>query len=300
VTFVEDPQRPERVRIKVSEDHKDENNGHTSNNTMGPQPPKERTDIKVEVGVKGQEVGVGVEVERREEIESTTVKERKDSRLTKTHKSGRSRHAPVRDNDPQFTRTLYARQKTPGGAEQVNKAVETLNNPTTYQEAMSRRDAVHWKRACAEELEEFVRQRLFSVVPRPIGRKVVGCKWIFKTKLDAEGQVECYKAQLVAQGFSQIPGIDFNDTFAPVMHHQILQTLLALANWHRWHIYQMDVKSAFLNGDLDKEIFMRIPEGVDSKEGEVWLLHKALYGLKQASREWYLKMKGKLEELGFK
>ena len=112
--------------------------------------------------------------------------------------------------------------------------------------------------------------------------------------------MEHYKARLVAQEFSQIPGIDFDETFAPVTRYQTLRTLLALANCYHWHIHQMDVKSAFLNGDLENEIFMRIPPGVEAKEGQVWLLHKALYGLKQASREWYLKLKGQLEELGFK
>jgi len=91
-------------------------------------------------------------------------------------------------------KTSYARQKTPGGAKQVNKAAKTLNNLTIYQEVMSRGNTVHWKRTCTEELKEFMRQKLFSVVPRPIGRKVIGCKWVFKTKLDAEGQIERYKA----------------------------------------------------------------------------------------------------------
>jgi len=72
---------------------------------------------------------------------------------------------------------------------------------------------------CAEELKEFVRQNLFSTVPRPIGQKVIGCKWVFKTKLDTEGQIEHYKARLVAQGFSQIPRIDFDEMFMPVTHH---------------------------------------------------------------------------------
>jgi len=73
-----------------------------------------------------------------------------------------------------------------------------------------------------------------------------------------------------------------------------------LANHYRWHIHQMNVKSALLNGDLENEIFMKIPPGVEAEEGQVWLLHKALYGLKQASREWYLKLKGQLEELDFR
>ena len=105
----------------------------------------------------------------------------------------------------------------------MNKAIEILKDPTTYEEAMSRGEARHWKRACTGELEEFERQNLFSTVPRPIGQKVIGCKWVFKTKLDAEGQIERYKARLVAQGFSQIPGIDFDETFVPVMHHQTLR-----------------------------------------------------------------------------
>ena len=118
MTFVEDPQRPERVRIEVSEDHEDKNDGHTLNDMTGPQPPKERTDSEVEVGVEGQEeVGAGVEVEKRGEVESAAVEEKRDDRLTKTHQSGRSRRAPARDNDPRFTRTSYTRRKTPGDAE---------------------------------------------------------------------------------------------------------------------------------------------------------------------------------------
>jgi len=105
-----------------------------------------------------------------------------------------------------------------------------MNDPITYEEAMSRSDATHWKRACTEEMEEFVQQKIFSSVPTPIGQKIVGCKWVFKTKLDEEGQIERYKARLVAQGFSQIPGVDFNKTFAPVTRHQTFWTLLALAN----------------------------------------------------------------------
>jgi len=241
-----------------------------------------------------------VEVKTKEETESVRVKEKKDDQPTEGRQSGRLRHAPGRDDDPRFTRTSYARRKTPRGMEQANKAAEMLKDPTMYEEAMSRGDAMHWKRACAEELEEFARQNLFSTIPRPIGRKVIGCKWVFKTKLDAKGQVERYKARLVVQGFSQVPGVDFDETFTPVTRHQMLRTLLALANRHRWHIHQMDVKSAFLNGDLENEIFMHIPEGVRSKGGEVWLLHKALYGLKQASREWYLKLRGKLKGMGFK
>ena len=176
----------------------------------GPQLLEERTDVEVEV-------------ERKEEVESARVEERKDNQPTDGRQSRRLRRAPARDDDKRFSKTSYVRQKGPGGLERVNKAIEILKDLTTYEEAMPRGDARHWKRACAEELEEFVRQYLFSTVPRPIGRKVIGCKWIFKTKLDAEGQIECCKARIVAQGFSQIPGIDFDETFAPITRHQTLR-----------------------------------------------------------------------------
>ena len=103
----------------------------------------------------------------------------------------------------------------------------------------------------------------------------------------------------MAQGFLQVPGVDFDETFAPVTRHQSLRILLALANRYGWHVHQIDVKSAFLNGDLENEIFMNVPPEYEAKENEVWLLHKALYGLKQASREWYLKLKKELESLIF-
>jgi len=120
----------------------------------------------------------------------------------------------------------------------------------------------------------------------------VGYKWVFKTKLDENGQIKQYKARLVIQGFSQIPGVDFDEMFALVICHQTLQTLLGLANCYKWYIYQIDVKSAFLNRELENEIYMKILPRADAKEGQVWLLHKALYGLKQASRKWYLKLRG--------
>ena len=181
------------------------------NETQKSQPLKEQT-----------KVGGEVEVKRKEEVESVRVEKRRDNQPTKGHQLGRLRHTPVRDNDPRFTRTSYTQQKVPKSTKQVNKAVEVLKDPTLYKEAMSREDAVHWKRACTEELEEFVRQKLFSIVPKPIGCKVIGCKWLFKMKLDAEGQIEHYKAQLVAQGFLQIPGVNFNKTFTPVTRYQIL------------------------------------------------------------------------------
>ena len=143
------------------------------------------------------------------------------------------------------------------------------------------------------------RKELFTEVGKPKDHHIVGCKWIFKHKLGPDGQVEHYKACLVAQGFSQVEGIDYNKTYAPVTCHGTIRTLLALVARHQWHIHQMDAKAAFLNSDLSKEIYMKAPPSLDTRNGFVWRLNYALYGLKQASREWYKKVCIELESLGF-
>jgi len=173
------------------------------------------------------------------------------------------------------------------------------HDPVSYNDAITHPDAKFWKRVMAEELEEFVKKELFMKVGKPKDHCVVGCKWIFKHKLGPDGQVEHYKARLVAQGFSQVEGINYNKTYAPVTHHGTIRTLLALATRHQWHIHQMDAKAAFLNGDLSEEIYMKAPLGSDTRDGFVWRLNHALYGLKQASREWYKKVRIELESLGF-
>jgi len=138
------------------------------------------------------------------------------------------------------------------------------------------------------------------MVPKPKGRKVVDCKWVFKMKLGPDRQVECYKACLVAKGFSQVEGIDFNETYSPVVGHSTVRTLLALACANGWHIHQMDAKSVFLNRDLKEEIYMKIPPGQDRSERHVWRLRKALYGLKQVLQEWYTKVHKVMVGLGYK
>jgi len=118
--------------------------------------------------------------------------------------STRVKYTPTQDDDLQYSVTSYSRRKVPGESEEPQNTAFVIKDPVIYEEAMSRNDAVYWKKACAEELEAFIKQELFSTVLKPVGRKVIGCKWVFKTKLDEDGQVERYKAQLVAQGFSQI------------------------------------------------------------------------------------------------
>ena len=109
----------------------------------------------------------------------------------------------------------------------------------------------------------------FDIVPKPEGCKVVDYKWIFKMKLSPDSQVKHYKAHLVVKGFSQVKDIDFNEMYSPVVGHSTVWTLLALTCANGWHIHQMDAKSAFLNGDLKEEIYIKILPGQDKPEGHV-------------------------------
>ena len=250
-------------------------------------------------------------------------------------RSLRTRRAPVRDDDPRLRVNAYepntvqaAKEAAQATAEeeeglpprwnevgqgevadevgvQDGKAAvhhtvaEDEPEPRSYEEAISGPEAPFWEAAMAEELGQFVRTELYDTVDRPRGRKVIGSKWVYKRKRGPDGQVVKYKARLVAQGFTQVEGIDYNETFAPTAKFATIRSLLALAAKLNLEIDQMDVKSAYLNGDLEEEIYMECPPGFSKSKREVWHLNKSLYGLKQAGREWYKKIKAEFEALGF-
>lgn len=130
--------------------------------------------------------------------------------------------------------------------------------------------------------------------------RVVGCKWVFKKKLSSKGEVVKYKARLVAQGFSQIPGIDFEETFSPVVRYETIRILLAHAVHYNMIARQLDMKTAFLNGDLDKKVYMKVPDGLNIKPGRVCCLKRSIYGLKQSPRQWNQKLVSVLIQIGLK
>ncbi|KAK1617744.1 hypothetical protein QYE76_023261, partial [Lolium multiflorum] len=160
-----------------------------------------------------------------------------------------------------------------------------------------------WVIAMQEELECFTRNEVWSLVERPKDHRinVIGTKWVFKNKQDENGIVIRNKARLVAQGFAQIEGMDFEDTFAPVARLEAIRLLLAFASFHNFKLYQMDVKSAFLNGPLKETAYVAQPPGFEDpcRPNHVYLLHKALYGLKQAPRAWYEFLRDFLLQDGF-
>ncbi|KAL3681776.1 hypothetical protein R1sor_024732 [Riccia sorocarpa] len=142
---------------------------------------------------------------------------------------------------------------------------------------------------------------VWELVDLPSDRAPVDCKWVFRKKTDSAGNIQRYKARLVAKGYTQIRGIDYGETFSPMVHMDSFRLLMAIAAKEDWEIEQLDVDTVFLNGDLSEEIYMRQPPGFEVKgeETKVCRLQKAIYGLKQASRAWFLKFDLCLKELGF-
>ncbi|KAM1861471.1 hypothetical protein ACFX13_013538 [Malus domestica] len=159
-----------------------------------------------------------------------------------------------------------------------------------------------WLKAIEDELFMIEKNGTWKLVDRPTGKPVIKVKWVYKTKLNLDGSVLKNKARLVAKGYAQKPGLDYNETYAPVARLDTIRTLIALAAQKSWKLYQLDVKSAFLNGVLQEEVYVEQPEGfvVKGKEDKVYKLHKALYGLKQAPRAWYGEIDNHFSQCDFK
>ncbi|KAK1607075.1 hypothetical protein QYE76_030748 [Lolium multiflorum] len=175
----------------------------------------------------------------------------------------------------------------------------SLVEPKKVFEALEDSD---WLEAMHDELNNFKRNQVWTLVEKPKGcRNVIGTKWIFKNKQDEFGNVVRNKARLVAQGFSQVEGIDFGETYAPVARFESIRILLAYASHHNFKLQQMNVKSAFLNGPLHEEFYVKQPPGFEDLNfpNHVYKLDKSLYGLKQAPRAWYEHLKELLIDRGF-
>ena len=164
--------------------------------------------------------------------------------------------------------------------------------PMSYKEAMCRRDKAKWLAAMKEELASLKKNNTWILVEKPFNKRLVGYKWIYKLK-DGESadKQPRYKARLVAKGFTQKEGVDFNEVFSPVVKNSSIRLLLAVTTFLDLELDQMDVRTAFLHGNLDEEIFVTQPEGFieEGTEDMMCLLKKSLYGLKQSLRQWYLR-----------
>ena len=179
----------------------------------------------------------------------------------------------------------------------------TVMVPHTYAEAMTSPQREQWEQAMREELTSQAVNHTWTLVELPADRTAIGCMWVYAIKYNADGSINRFKARLVAKGCSQREGVDFTETFAPVARMPSLRALLAIAAAQDLELHQLDVTTAFLNGDLEEDIYMRQPPGfvaAGSQAKLVCKLNRSLYGLRQAGRAWYKKIDTALHDLGLK
>ena len=197
-------------------------------------------------------------------------------------------------------------------AEQANLS-DSTTDPKTLKEALQRSDADRWYHAALEEVESLIENGTFTVRERKPGDKPIGARWVLRVKRKADGSIERYEGRVVAKGYSQRPGFDYTETFAPTAKWAALRAIFATAALRDMEIESVDISSAFLNGDLQEDITMDVFEGLrdmrqdlfrkggpKNDSGWVLELNKALYGLKQSPRMWHQKLHSAMTEMGFK
>jgi hypothetical protein len=224
---------------------------------------------------------------------------------TNQQKEAKSPLRIVRKNHPKnqiigdINKGVQTRRKLIKDSEQSHVVFLSMTEPKNFDEASQHDD---WIRAMNEELDQIEKNNTWELVPRPEDKNVIGSKWVFKNKMNEKGQVVINKSKLVCKGYEQVEGRDFDETFAPVERLETIKMFLAYSCHKNFKVYQMDVKSAFLNGDLEEEVDMEQPGGFSLKDNldYVCKLKKALYGLKQAPRAWYYRLENFLQDKGYK
>ncbi|CAK5272966.1 unnamed protein product [Mycena citricolor] len=203
----------------------------------------------------------------------------------------------VREGDPSDPKLAAAHATA---VQSVLSAV-AFGNPWSFFEASKQEDGPLWRAAAASEIDSLLSNCTWDVVDLPQGVKPIRSQWVFVIKHKSDGTVERYKARLVADGRGQRYGIDYYEVFAPTFRPATLRVILALAAQNNLKLRFIDFSSAYLNGDLDEDVYMTQPEGFPQGEkGQVLKLNRSIYGLKQAGRQWRIKLVAKLTAMGFK
>ena len=207
------------------------------------------------------------------------------------------------DNTTEPTLRRSGRERRPPdfyGVE-ANTVGELQNEPASIEDVLQSPKKDKWMNAMEQEMKSLKENEVWELVELPKDRKTVGCRWVYKLKSGPDGSIDRYKARLVAQGFSQKYGTDYDETFCPVVRLESLRTMIALAVQHGLKLHQVDVTTAFLNGKLEEEVYMRQPEGFVAKGQErlVCKLKKSIYGLKQSPRCWNAALDKQLKDMGF-
>ena len=182
----------------------------------------------------------------------------------------------------------------------TNCVYHVTEDPLSVDDAISREDGNLWIEAMEQEMDSLEENEVFDLVQPPKNRPVVKNRWIFKTKLNPDGTLDKRKARLVAKGFTQRKGVDYGETYSPVVRFESVRMFLSIVAAENLELVQFDVKTAFLHGDLDEDIYMEQPEFFNDGSGNVWKLLKGLYGLKQSPRCWNHKIDLFLESYGLR
>ncbi|XP_010518640.1 PREDICTED: uncharacterized protein LOC104793917 [Camelina sativa] len=176
-------------------------------------------------------------------------------------------------------------------------AITSAHEPRSFAEAMK---DDRWKNAVGSEIGSLELNKTWTLEDLPKNKKAIGCQWVFHIKHHSDGTIERYKVRLVVLGNRQVAGVDYGETFAPVVKMTTVRSFLSVVAARNWEVHQMDVHNAFLHGDLEEEVYMTLPPGFPSRnDGKVCRLRKSLYGLKQAPRCWFAKLASSLEQYGF-
>lgn len=281
-------------------------------NNRGPEDFDTTADIELfETGAKGQSVISGHQrtepvIEISDDDSPTGTEGRQQTRpaIREDEQSEHDRESdeerPV-ERRPQRDRRIPRRYENAAALKVDYKpATPTVSTPTSFDEAVNGRESRQWKLAIEDQLRSLEANHTWEVVDKPKHANVISNKWVFKVKTLPNGQIDKYKARLCARGFTQEYGVDYFETFAPVVRMESLRILLALATAQDWEIHQMDVVSAYLSGDLEDEAYMEVPKGLDLPPGKVLKLNKGMPGLKQSGRVWNKKITDFFEEHGLK
>lgn len=264
-------------------DHSDIDKGETSR-------------IDVEEGLEQEKMGRGA----RERFEPAWKRDYycKSTRIINFINDTRSIQSPPKRTGTCYPMVNYVISSCFTNSHRLYMAkIDEIKEPKYYHEVAKDE---YWREAMKREIDALKSNGTWKVVDLPQGKKPIGCKWVYKVKYKADGSIERYKARLVAQGFTQVEGVDYHDTYAPVAKMTSVRCLLAVAVAKKWLIEQLDVNNAFLHGDLEEEVYMKIPQGFDvSGQNKACKLLKSLYGLKQASRNWFAKLTHSLKRYGF-
>ena len=199
-------------------------------------------------------------------------------------------------------RSTRSKQQPDRYSYHISVALTEDHDPSSVAEAKSAPDAPEWEIAMEREMKSLHSNDVWELVDLPPDRRIVGSKWIIKRKIDADGAVERHKARVVAQGCTQRFGLDYEETFSPVVRFEPIRSIVSLGIQHKLQLHQMDVSTAFLHGELTEEVYMRQPEGFiePGKEHLVCRLKRSIYGLKQSPRCWNHALHTQLKTMGFK